>query len=464
MGTVRRSSGETSQTSTTTEFLPKLVSQFAKATQLVEFDNRRCNRPAADRIIAGVAGISRYRVLRDLGTQNNEDRGCSASRRQRRRQALQASFPEPQAQNNKPHIPAVRIAPDTLGWCVIEPRMDDLRSQLDSYVAPQGPRGPVATTLARLRFASPRLGRPPAWSRGLANCLALGGLMAACLLAGCQRASTPDTADTAATKPATPAASHRALNANQVTTGKAAPDKRPNAPAAEPNIPPHKLAAGTAVRDPMSSDARRGAATEPWAANAKTAAPAVTPAADSLPQVVLETSVGELVIELDAVHAPHTVRNFLSYVDRHAYDGSVFHQVVAGYMILGGGFDEQLRALPADSAIANEAAAGLSNRRGTIAMARELADRDSATRQFFFNVGDNIMLDHRGPAPSDYGYCVFGRVVRGLDVLDRIAAAPVHDTPRFEMIPRQSVVIERAYRVDQARLATGARAAGGASL
>lgn len=166
------------------------------------------------------------------------------------------------------------------------------------------------------------------------------------------------------------------------------------------------------------------------------------------PTVVFETNLGDILVELDPNAAPRTVANFLDYVDRGAYRGSILHQVVAGYLVLGGGYDEELSPLPAGPTIPNEAANGLTHRRGTLAMARPLESIDGAARQFFFNLADNPSLDHRGETPETFGYCVFGRVIAGWDVLDRVAAVPVESRGRWEMLPSDPMVIRAVRRAE----------------
>jgi len=161
-------------------------------------------------------------------------------------------------------------------------------------------------------------------------------------------------------------------------------------------------------------------------------------------RIVLDTTVGQVVLELDEEHAPLTVANFLQYVDSGHYDGTIFHQVVDGYIVLGGAYSPELQEKTAGVAIRNEADNGLKNTRGTIAMAREFDRIDSSTCQFFINLADNPKLDHHGRTAEEYGYCVFGRVVQGLDVIDKIAQAEAHSTDQFELIPIKPVVIKTA--------------------
>ncbi|MEO5339488.1 MAG: peptidylprolyl isomerase [Magnetococcus sp. MYC-9] len=134
--------------------------------------------------------------------------------------------------------------------------------------------------------------------------------------------------------------------------------------------------------------------------------------------VVLTTSLGDITIELDGEKAPVSVDNFLGYVDAHFYDGTLFHRVINGFMVQGGGYTADMKQKPTRPAIRNEADNGLKNLRGTIAMARTAA-KDSATAQFFINLVDNSFLDH---GSRDFGYAVFGKVVQGMEVVDRIAA------------------------------------------
>ncbi len=161
-------------------------------------------------------------------------------------------------------------------------------------------------------------------------------------------------------------------------------------------------------------------------------------------RVVLETSLGRVVLELDHEHAPLTVANFLQYVDSRHYDGTIFHQVVDDYIVLAGAFSPELQEKTAGVAIRNEADNGLKNTRGTIAMARESDRIDSSTCQFFINLADNPELDHRGRTAEEYGYCVFGRVVEGLDVVEKIASVEEHSTDQFDHIPIEPIVIKTA--------------------
>ena len=167
-------------------------------------------------------------------------------------------------------------------------------------------------------------------------------------------------------------------------------------------------------------------------------------AAAAGPQVELKTSLGVIVIELDAEKAPATVENFTQYVkDRH-YDGTVFHRVIPGFMIQGGGFDADFKQKPTRKPVKNEAANGLRNDVGTIAMART-ADPHSATAQFFINVADNGSLNFRFPTADGYGYTVFGRVTKGMDVVQRIVKVPTGPGPApHQNVPVKPVMIESA--------------------
>jgi cyclophilin family peptidyl-prolyl cis-trans isomerase len=162
------------------------------------------------------------------------------------------------------------------------------------------------------------------------------------------------------------------------------------------------------------------------------------------PQVILDTSLGRVRLELFADRAPVTVKNFLRYVDDRFYDGTVFHRVIPGFMVQGGGLTADLREKPTRAPIKNEAGKGLSNVRGTLAMART-AVPDSATAQFFINVKDNRFLD-RAKAPDEAGYTVFGRVVEGLDVVDKICRVKTGQRGPHANVPVEAVVIRSLRR------------------
>jgi peptidyl-prolyl cis-trans isomerase B (cyclophilin B) len=162
--------------------------------------------------------------------------------------------------------------------------------------------------------------------------------------------------------------------------------------------------------------------------------------------VVLHTSMGDIKLALDAENAPATVANFLQYVRDGHYDNTVFHRVIDGFMIQGGGFEPGMKQKPTRGPVANEAGNGLKNAKYTVAMART-SDPHSATAQFFINVGDNAFLDYKGPSPQGWGYCVFGKVVEGTDVVDRIRAVQTGTTGFHQDVPRDDVVITKAEEV-----------------
>lgn len=159
--------------------------------------------------------------------------------------------------------------------------------------------------------------------------------------------------------------------------------------------------------------------------------------------VKLSTNFGDITIALDAEKAPVTVANFLSYVEKGFYEGVIFHRVIDGFMIQGGGFDTNMKQKPTDAPIKNEADNGLANDKYTIAMARTSVP-DSASSQFFINVGDNAFLNHTAPTPSGWGYCVFGKVVEGMDVVDSIRAVKTTSKAGHQDVPVEPVVINSA--------------------
>lgn len=192
------------------------------------------------------------------------------------------------------------------------------------------------------------------------------------------------------------------------------------------------------------------AATTPDAVPAPTVAPAPEPAPVINPRVMLVTTAGDIVLELDAEHAPKTVENFLSYVDDGHYNGTIFHRAIPGMLIQGGGFTLDLQHKPTRAAIASESNNGLPNLRGTLAAARAPDNADSATAQFFINTVDNPDLDYRSDE-SDYtrGYTVFGRVLQGLDVVDRIASVKTGAQGPFNAdVPETPIIISRVERIE----------------
>ncbi len=168
-----------------------------------------------------------------------------------------------------------------------------------------------------------------------------------------------------------------------------------------------------------------------------------TPSADSN-EVEMTTSMGTIVLQLDPDLAPNTVANFVEYVTSGHYDGTIFHRVIDGFMIQGGGFDKDYDQKPVNAAIQHEADTTHKNLRGTIAMART-GDPHSATAQFFINVVDNTGLDHTSKTPDGYGYTVFGKVIEGMDVVDAIRVVPTGAGGPFASdVPQTQVVIEKA--------------------
>ena len=171
----------------------------------------------------------------------------------------------------------------------------------------------------------------------------------------------------------------------------------------------------------------------------------VTPAppqpAPGNPVVVIETSAGTITAELYKDRAPVSVENFLQYVRDGQYGGTIWHRVVPGFMVQGGGYTADMAEKATRPPIQNEATNGLSNRRGTLAMAR-LQSARSATAQFYINLANNAMLDHRGFSPGDFGYAVFGRVLEGMDVVDRIAVVKTATKDGMDNVPVEPVVIK----------------------
>jgi peptidyl-prolyl cis-trans isomerase B (cyclophilin B) len=161
--------------------------------------------------------------------------------------------------------------------------------------------------------------------------------------------------------------------------------------------------------------------------------------------VKLHTNFGEITLELDTEKAPITVANFLQYVDSGFYDGTIFHRVINNFMIQGGGFDTSMNQKRTETEIKNEADNGLSNEKYTIAMARTSAPH-SASSQFFINVANNEFLNHTAPTGSGWGYCVFGKVIDGMDVVDKIRQVATTSLKGHQDVPSSNVIIERATR------------------
>ncbi|MGC6389093.1 peptidylprolyl isomerase A [Ewingella sp. S1.OA.A_B6] len=166
---------------------------------------------------------------------------------------------------------------------------------------------------------------------------------------------------------------------------------------------------------------------------------AISPAALAAAQqhVLLTTSAGNIEVELDSAKAPVSVKNFVDYAQSGYYNNTIFHRVIPGFMIQGGGFTADMQQKKTNAPIVNEADNGLRNLRGTVAMART-AEKDSATGQFFFNVADNAFLDH---GQRDFGYAVFGKVIKGMDVVDKIAQVKTDNVGPYQNVPTTPVVI-----------------------
>jgi peptidyl-prolyl cis-trans isomerase A (cyclophilin A) len=166
--------------------------------------------------------------------------------------------------------------------------------------------------------------------------------------------------------------------------------------------------------------------------------------AATAPHVILDTSFGQIEIELDQDKAPISTKNFLGYVDSNFYNGTIFHRVIPGFMVQGGGFTPQMVQKPTKDPIKNEAENGLHNVRGTLSMART-SDVNSATSQFFINTNDNAMLDH---GVRDFGYAVFGKVVKGMDVVDNIVHSQTATKSGMQNVPIDPILIKSAKRVN----------------
>ncbi len=173
------------------------------------------------------------------------------------------------------------------------------------------------------------------------------------------------------------------------------------------------------------------------------------------PVVIIDSNLGEFEVELNEEKAPISVKNFLSYVDEKFYDGTIFHRVINNFMIQGGGFQEGMKEKKTRAPIKNEAANGLKNEVGTIAMART-SEPDSATAQFYINVNDNTSLDHQNPSPMGIGYAVFGKVTTGMHVLNRIKLVKTGSIGSFSDVPMDSVIIKSIRRKDAPLMETKA--------
>jgi len=165
------------------------------------------------------------------------------------------------------------------------------------------------------------------------------------------------------------------------------------------------------------------------------------------PQVLMKTSKGDITIELFQDKAPISVKNFLAYTDEKFYDGTIFHRVIKGFMIQGGGLTVDMHEKSSKPPIKNEAANGLKNKRGTLAMART-PEVDSATCQFFINLVDNAFLNHESNDPERFGYTVFGKVIAGMDVVDAIAGVPTGTRGGHQDVPREAITILSVTRLE----------------
>ena len=159
--------------------------------------------------------------------------------------------------------------------------------------------------------------------------------------------------------------------------------------------------------------------------------------------VKIDTSMGSITLELDEAKAPVTTANFLEYVKANQYNGSVFHRVIPGFMVQGGGYDVAMREKATRAPIQNEADNGLKNKRGTVAMART-GEPHSASAQFFINLVDNDFLDHTGKNPQGWGYAVFGKVIDGMDVVDKMGLVPTMARGGHEAVPQKPIVMVKA--------------------
>lgn len=173
-----------------------------------------------------------------------------------------------------------------------------------------------------------------------------------------------------------------------------------------------------------------------------------TAMSESNPKVQLETSKGNIVIELNAEKAPMSVENFITYVNSGHYDGTIFHRVIPSFMIQGGGFDVDMKQKPTNETIQNEANNGLKNVKGSIAMARTSAPH-SATAQFFINVADNAFLDFTSESPQGWGYAVFGQVTEGLDIVSTIEEVATGNHGGHQDVPLEPIIIQKASMLEQ---------------
>jgi len=184
----------------------------------------------------------------------------------------------------------------------------------------------------------------------------------------------------------------------------------------------------------------------------QTVSTAPAPGQPPNPRVLIETSKGNITVELFTRNAPQSVGNFINYVKTGFYDGLIFHRVIPGFMIQGGGMTPDMTEKPKNAPIRNEADNGLKNLRGTLSMAR-MAEPDSASSQFFINVADNAFLDHHGTSYDTWGYAVFGQVVDGMKVVDAIVATPRGDRGPYQDVPLEPVMMKRVTLLPEAAAA-----------
>jgi peptidyl-prolyl cis-trans isomerase B (cyclophilin B) len=204
-------------------------------------------------------------------------------------------------------------------------------------------------------------------------------------------------------------------------------------------LPALLLALGLSLPLPSSAKTSPTPATAPAKSQVKKEKPVL---------VKMETSMGVIEMELDAQKAPITVKNFMNYVDRKYYDDLVFHRVIDDFMIQGGGFDKDLKLRPSDAGINNEAGNGLKNLKGTVAMARTPAPH-SASSQFFINLKDNAFLDYKNPTPQGFGYAVFGKVTKGMDVVEKIGKVQTTASGSMRDVPAEPVMIKSIRKVEE---------------
>lgn len=212
------------------------------------------------------------------------------------------------------------------------------------------------------------------------------------------------------------------------------------------NLPTANIDASSTADPPTQPTSE--VTTVPQLSGETDSAASVAPPVDLFPEVTISTTLGNIRVRLNGEKAPETVDNFLyNYVDRSFYEGTIFHFVQGDFIAIAGGFDAELNPQEVRPPIRNEADNGLKNVRGTIAMSRELEYSDSATSQFYFNLADNAMLDQTDAEKSEtFGYCVFGEVIEGQDVLDKIAKVKVRDVGDFSNVPVEPIVIQSVQR------------------